>query len=309
MGGRSHIGTDSEHRWGVGGERAIGRIAARQHGVISRAQLLQAGLGRDAIDSRLRSGRVRRVRRGIYLLGPIVSPLAREMAAVLACGDGALLSHRSAASLHRLSPDRAGRAAAQVTVIDRDPGLKPGIEIHRTRRLAPDERGSRHGIAVTTPARTILDLAPQLSNRELEQLVAEAHRRGLAAPAALTRLLARYPRRPGTRALRELLAGTPAFTRSRAERRLLSLIRKAELPQPDVNVPVAGFEVDFHWEPQRLVVEVDGYPFHSSRLDRRRDQARDRELSARGYTVLRFDSDEIRARPEATIAALARATR
>ncbi len=267
------------------------------------------GIPPRTIDRRAQARRLTPLHRGIYLVGPIVPPFAPFMAAVLAGGDDAILSHGSAAVVHHLIPYPARVAMVDVTLIGRHVRRRPGVLIHRVQSMPSDERTTRHGIPLTTAARTILDLAAQLTTAELEQTVAQAHRRRLSTPKALEALLVRYRGRPGTPALRRILDGTPAFTRSKAERRLLELIRKADLPRPQVNARILGFEVDLLWPHHRLVVEVDGYPFHSSRPDRRRDQARDRELATHGYTVIRFDPDEVAARPEATIAALARATR
>jgi len=175
-------------------------------------------------------------------------------------------------------------------------------------RVRPDERTTRHGIPLTTVARTIIDLATTLSPHALEQVVAEAHRRNLAKRAELQALLDRYPKRAGTAALRRLLNGDrpPAFLRSEAERRLLALIRRARLPAPETNATLGDFEIDFLWREERLVVEVDGGAFHSALPDRRRDQRKDAALVAAGYTVVRIGWHQITEEPEATVALIAR---
>ena len=211
-----------------------------------------------AIERRIAARRLTRVRRGIYRLGPIAQPFEREMAAVLAVGPRAVLSHRSAAVLHQLLPYPARDAFVHVTVTGSDRGRKPGIRIHRTRHLPEDEVTRRHNIPLATPARTILDLAPALRPAELEQLVAEAHRKRLATHKTLHLLIARYPRRPGVPALRNLLAGRPQFTRSRAERRLLEALRRAGF-EPKANARLDGYEVDLLLPEQRVVIEVDGH--------------------------------------------------
>ena len=209
-----------------------------------------------------------------------------------------------------MRPHPGANMDIHVTVARADPGRKPGIVIHRTSSLPADERARRERIPVTSAARTVLDLAPALSPQALEQMVAEAHRNNLAGEADLRALLARYPRRPGTRALRALLdrPARPKFTRSGPERRLLALIRKAGLPEPETNAQVAGYEVDFLWEDLGLIIEVDSQPFHAALPDRRRDHRRDAHLDRLGYTVLRIDGAEIDERPEAAIAFVARAT-
>jgi len=197
----------------------------------------------------------------------------------------------------------------EVTVAGRDPGSKPGLRLHRVIALDVREIRRRHGIPVTAPARTLLDLAGEASMRELERAVAEAQARHLAQPRDLLALLARYPGRRGTAALRELAESDGAFaiTRSEGEERLLALIRRSQLPPPEVNVRLCGFEVDFLWRDQRLVVEVDGFAFHSSRAAFEKDRLRDAELQARGFRVLRVTWRQIVDRKEATLARIAQA--
>lgn len=248
-----------------------------------------------------------RMHRGVYLLGPIAPPLAREMAAVLACGEGAVLSHRSAAYLHGLLAHPAEIGLVDVTVVGRNPGQHPGIRVHRVAALPPDEITVREWFRVTTAARTALDLACELPTGDLEQLIAEAHRRRLASAPALELLTERHRGRAGSRALRTLLrAGDPAFTRSPPERLLLTLLRRAKLPPPQVNAPLGRFEVDLLWPDLCFAVEVDSYAFHSARPDRERDHARDAELARRGYRLLRVGRTQVINEPEATIALIAR---
>jgi very-short-patch-repair endonuclease len=288
-------------------EQAIPELAAKQRGVITRAQLLELGLTRTTIDNWVKHSRLHALYRGVFLLGhprPIAG--ARELAAVLACGRGAVLSHLSAAGLWRLLPGREGDV--DVTVPGRNPGRKPGIRVHRVRHLDRRDIRKLGGIPITSPARTILDIASLVSPRDLEQALAEAYARRLARRSELVSLLARRPSLPGTRALRALLEdGTPALTRSQAEDRLLGLIRAAELPSPETNIRVGRHEVDFVWRDQRLIVEVDGFRFHSSRSAFERDRRRDAELSSQGFRVIRITLRQIVDRPEALIARLAKA--
>jgi very-short-patch-repair endonuclease len=291
-------------------ERAVAALAARQRGVVTRAQLLRVGWTGNAIDYRLRSGRLHALRRGIYLVGHAVAPRgARELAAVLACGPGAVLSHRTAARLWRLLPGTEHEL--DVTVAGRDPGLKPGIRIHCVAALAHRELRKLGGIPITAPARTLLDLAAVVSARELERALAEAHSRRLARRNELVALLARYPRRPGVAALRALLDsdGSPSLTRSEAEERLLALVRAADLPAPETNVRLGAHEVDFLWREQGLIVEVDGFAFHSSRPAFERDRLRDAQLGAQGFRVIRITWRQLVDRPEAVIARIASALR
>jgi len=259
------------------------------------------------VDRLVEGGRLRRLHRGVYVLGPTIPPRARELAAVLACGPGAVLSHRSAAQLWELLPYPAA-AALEVTVPARDPGLKPGIALHRVKDLGQGERTRHRGIPITTPGRTLLDLAAcPVSDRELEQAIAEAFTRNLTNRSRLVSLLSRHPRRRGVKRLRSQLEADrkPTRTRSRAEARLLALIRKAKLPHPEVNVRLGRWEVDFLWRDRALAVETDGYAAHSSPSAFRRDRAKDRELGDCGYRLIRIPWQDLRDEPEAVLARLA----
>jgi very-short-patch-repair endonuclease len=260
----------------------------------------------DVMDRRVKSQRLKRMHTGVYLVGAVVPPLAREMAAVLACGEGTVLSHQSAAALWKLLPYPAD-PTIEVTTPRRDRGRsRPGIRVHRM-ALGRDETTRCERIPVTTPARTILDLASAMSGRELEQAVALAQRSHQASRTSLLALLARYAGRAGSAALRVLLERSqrPALTRSIAEERLLDLIRRADLPIPEVNVELDGYEVDFLWREQGLIVEVDGFEFHSSRPDFERDHRRDSALLARGLRIQRLSAMQIVDEPEATVARIA----
>jgi very-short-patch-repair endonuclease len=303
---KSSTGSAAEREWGVGNVGSIANLARRQHGLVTRTQLLARGMDAAAVKRRLRAGRLRAIYRGVYLVGPIVPPHARELAAVLACGEGAVLSHRSAAALWQLLPYPATSAPIDVTVIAVD-RRRPGIRVHRVISLEPDEVTTHKGIPVTTPARTMLDLAADEAERDLEQALAAVERSHKTSRAKLLSLLTRYPGRRGAPTLRALLDADsrPALTRSEAEERFLALVTKAKLPPPEVNVRLADFEVDFLWREQRLVVEVDGYAHHADRASFEADRARDAVLAARGFRVVRVTWRQIVAQPEAVIARLA----
>jgi very-short-patch-repair endonuclease len=292
-------------------ERAAAELASRQHGVVTRQQLLLLGLTRDQIDNRLKSARIRALYRGVYLLGAVAPTHAREMAAVLACGVGAVLSHRSAAVLWRLLTPGAAEVTPNVIVPGRNPHNRDGIRVHRVKRLDPRDVRRYAGIPVTTPARTLLDLAAEEPDAVVEKAFAEAQVRRIVTPSKLSSLLDRHPGRSGVPALSRLLDRRPALTRSEAERRFLALVRQARLPQPDTNVRLGGIEVDFLWRQSQLVVEVDGYAFHSSRGAFERDRRRDAELQSAGFRVIRVTWRQIVEEPEAMLvriaAALARA--
>ena len=223
---------------------------------------------------------------------------------MLACGDSAVLSHRSAAVAWALLAGLDGDV--DVIVPERGRQRRPGIRVHRS-RLQPVEVTRRHGMPVTTPLRTILDLAAVARPAELELAVAEAERRRLATTPNVRKAIEESPRRAGMAQLRSFLdrVGGPALTRSAAERELLRLVRAAGLPAPEHNVAAGGHVVDLMWREQRLVAEVDGYAYHSGRAAFERDRSRDAELLAAGYRVLRVTWRQLVERPEAVVARLA----
>jgi very-short-patch-repair endonuclease len=283
----------------------IARLAARQHGVVTRQQLLAIGLGRGAIETRQRTGRLHVVHLGVYLVGhPSELPHAREMAAVLACGEGTAISHRSAAGMRSLAHGFT-HEGVEVTIQGRSGVRRPGIRVHRTRAWATDDIDWVEGIPVTSTARTILDIARFLTMYRLEHVVADAERRGLVLRTQLNRELARHRGRRGAAALRAVLDAEPAFTRSAAERRLLALLRDASLPSPITNARVGSHEVDFLWPRERLIVEVDGFQWHSDRTAFERDRVRDAELQALGYRVIRVTWRMLQHEPRAVVARIA----
>lgn len=285
----------------------MARLAAAQHGVVTGLQLIACGVTRHAIDTGVRNGRLHRVHQGVYVVGHLaLAPFAREQAALLAVGDGAVLSHASAAYLWNLQPRPT--ADVDVSVALRRPRQRAGIRLHRlTRGLDPRDVRLRHGLPVTSPARTVLDLASVLAPDRLEDALAEARVHGLLSEGQLEQAAHRLPTRTGARALRELLGreGQTGLTRSRAERRLLALIGAARLPMPVTNVTVAGYEVDALWADQRLIVEFDGFAAHGHRRAFERDRARDAGLVAAGYRVIRLTWRQLTEQPLLVIANLA----
>ena len=207
---------------------------------------------------------------------------------MLAVGQDAAISHRSAAALWEILPP--AHDAIHVTVTRGHPRSRPGIWVHRTRDL---QSSLNAGVRVTTPLRTIQDLTSTVGSRDLERAIEEAQVRRLLTQQELEHL--------------HTGRNEPSLTRSEAERRLLALIRAARLPPPRTNTSVGRYEVDFVWADQRVVVEVDGFAFHSSRAAFERDRARDRDLQLSGYTVLRFTWRQLVDEPEAVVAAIAAA--
>lgn len=293
----------------VDADAVIMELAARQHGIVGRGQLLRAGVPSHAIDHRVGKGRLELVHRGVYRIGPLRSRYEREMAAVIACGETAVLSYRSAAGLWKLLPYRVGEDRVEVSVLRGHRVLGHGVRVHRISKLPRDERTSLRSMPVTVPMRTILDLAGSVGARELEQALAQAERRGLSDGDQLTLLLARHRRRSGTSMLRALLShdADPAFTRSEAETQFLALTRKARLGTPDVNTRVRGIEVDFVWRAARLVVEVDGFEYHASSTAFEGDRRRDAVLAAAGFRVVRVTWRQLTREPEVVLVLLAEA--
>jgi very-short-patch-repair endonuclease len=286
-------------------DRTIATLASRQHGVVARRQLLDAGLTGRQVKLRLRSGRLHEVHRGVYLVGHTVSTAhGRDMAALLACGEGAVLSHRSAAAIWDLLPYPAS-APAWVTVPPERSAARPGIRIHRAAVPRADLR-RRERIPLTSPPRTILDLAAQLGLEDLERLVAEAEYRRLASVGELLDQLERNPSKRGSAGLRLVLGlpGGPSRTRSPAERRMLRLLRKAGLTGYELNRRIHGFEVDVLWPELNFAVEIDGYQAHSGRLAFERDRLKVATLKAHGLDVMPVTPRQLREDPGGVVARL-----
>jgi very-short-patch-repair endonuclease len=269
----------------------IAALAGRQHGVVARRQIAALGAGPGAIDRRLELGRLHLLHRGVYAVGHrVVSREGRWMAAVLAMGPEAVVSHRSAAALWGIRPTSRGRI--EVTV----PGPRRSrttVEVHHA-RLAGDEVTTERGIPVTTPPRTLLDLAAVLDARQVERAIDEAEFLRVTDPTSLDALLKLHARRRGARALRQILAGKTigaTITRSELERRFLQFLDEAVLPRPRVNVRLhlatGWIEADFVWTEQHLIAELDGHASHATTAGFERDRARDRALQAAGWRVIR----------------------
>ena len=287
--------------------RRVLAVAARQHGAVSLAQLVEAGLGRHRVAHLVRSGWLRRRHYGVYLAGPLDTPFTHAMAAVLAYAPRGLLSHHSAGVLWRIC--RPPFCRIHVTVAG-DSGVhsRNGVHAHRCRDLDPADSTRHECIPVTSPARTLLDLAAHLPEKELARATEEAQVHHLVTDDSLNEQFQRHPHHRGTAALRKAIRRDPALTRSEAERRFLELIRSARIPEPRTNVRVGRYEVDFYWPAHDLIVEVDGYAFHSPRSAFERDRRRDVELGAQGHRVMRVTWRLLVDERDALVASLALAT-
>ena len=274
-------------------DQRIAELARRQHGVVRRAQLKALELGDDAIDWRVRKRRLHRVHRGVYVVG--YRHLTRNgafMAGVLACGEGAALSHFSAAVLWAMLNDGGG--AIHVTADARR--RRPGLVLHEA-ALGGEDISKRAGIPVTSPARTLIDLADVARRRTLERAIDEAEYLRLDCAG----LAPRHGRR-GSGVLSSVLAvHLPDSTRTRSvlEELLIAACDKHGLPRPEVNVYVEGYECDFVWREQRLSVETDGAAAHGTPRARQRDPTRDAALMAAGWRVWRLTYELLFTNPEA----------
>jgi hypothetical protein len=278
----------------------LARLAGTQHGIVGRRQLQRIGLGIAAIDHRVRAGRLHIVHRGVYAVGHrVLTREGRWMAAVMAV-DSAVLSHSTAALAWELRPVAAG--AIHVTVATGSGRRRrAGIRVHRSTTLGPRDTTSHRGIPITTPVRTIVDLATSLAGRPLEQALDLADHRRLVDFAELRA-------RPLPRSLQAVLSryAARAPTRSELEDRFLGLCDRHQLPRPTSNTLIEGEEVDFVWRRERLIVEVDGYRYHRSPAAFEEDRERDVMLTLAGWTVLRFTWAQVTERPAWVAAALSK---
>jgi very-short-patch-repair endonuclease len=263
----------------------VAELARQQHGVIRRSQLVALGLGDRAIENRLRAGQLHRIYQGVYAVGHTnLTTEGHYLGAVLACGNHAVLSHRSAAVLWRICPKRGPRV--DVTVPSGGTRARRGAVIVHRSPLPPDDTTLQHRIPVTTPVRTIVDLADCSDRRELQRAIDEA----LYLRLDLTSLQP-LPGRRGAGVLAAVLAdhvGGTTRTRSDFEELLLALCESHGLPRPLVNQVVCGYEVDFVWPDARLVVETDGWSAHGRRSAFERDRVRDAALQVAGWRVIRI---------------------
>lgn len=290
----------------LGVDWAIAAISAGQHGLITRRQLLDAGLTHDAIKHRVAMGRLHRIYRGAYAVGhPSLTPLGDLRAATLAYGERALITHRAATVLWEFTEQREGDDI-DVTVVGVQRRERQGTKLHYVGSLAKADTLRRHGIPVTGPARTLVDFAEQATTAQLERALNEARVRQRVSDRSLEGAIERAGWHRGASRLARLLEQErgPGITRKEMERRFLQLIRRARLPLPETNANVLGKERDFFWPEHNLVVETDGWETHSTRAAFESDRHRDAELTANGYRVLRFTWRQITKEPEATLVVL-----
>jgi very-short-patch-repair endonuclease len=288
------------------GDGGIAALAGRQHGVVARRQLRALGLSEQAIERRLRAGRLHLLHRGVYAVGHrVLSRRGLWMAAVLACGPDAVLSHAAAAALWDVRA--SGGVRIDVTVLGAGGRSRAPLRIHRRPTLRPEETSVHDGIPVTTPARTLLDLAATLTPRQLERALDQTEVLRLFDLASFDALLAAHAGERGVGRLRDVLrshtAGT-TLTRSKLEELLLALCRRRGLPPALVNEHVAGEQRDFVFPRHRLVVETDSWEFHRTRAAFENDRRRDAELARAGWRTLRFTHRQLTNAPNDVAQAL-----
>lgn len=273
-------------------------LVRRQHGVISRQQLLKLGFGPRGIEHRVAKGRLHPVMRGVYAAGrPQLTREGRWMAALLSCGPDAVLSHLSAA-VHYGMLRRQG-PKIEVSIPASTDRRRPGVTVHRRTQLAAGQVTKRKGIPVTTPALTLIDLATRLSRDRLEAAINEADVLGLIDPERLRKAAGEHKGTPGAAVLRNLLdRRTFRLTRSKLERLFLPIAAAAGLPVPLTRQIVNGYEVDFYWPELRLVVETDGLRYHRTPSQQTRDHERGQAHFRADFIAVRFTHDQIAHDPE-----------
>jgi very-short-patch-repair endonuclease len=273
-------------------DAAVAAVAKRQYGLVTRAQLRRVGVGETGIRERLRTGRLHRVHRGVYAVGHSVLPArAHYMAAVLACGRGAALSHVAAAAHLGL---RASAAAVVDVTVPRRSGRRPqrGIRLHRSGRLTDADVTVHERIPTTTVARTLLDLADVLSDQALRRAINEAEYLRLLDTTALIAAVEGNPGRRGARVVRAMMAPLE-LTESALEDRFLALVERHGLPRPRVGARIGGYRADFYWPEAGLVVELDGFAAHGTRARFESDRRRDRVLARAGKRTIRLTANAL----------------
>jgi hypothetical protein len=288
-------------------------LVTAQHGVVEYQQLRALDIPRHTIARWLRQGHLRQIHRGVYIVGHgALTMRGWWMAGVLACGEGAALSHRCGTRLHDLIAWHPGRPSVSVSAARRP--VREGVAVHRIQIIKPV---IVDGIPVTPVARAIVDMAGISRRRTLEKVVEEAVVLGVFDLEAIHAVLDEVARPRGVRLLRSVLDGLrpgKTLTKSELEEAMLALCRHAGLPEPVVNGHVALLDgtlvqVDFHWPGTRVIVETDSNRYHATHPKRRRDRAKDRALQLAGWIVLRIPEEELAERPASVIAELATALR
>jgi very-short-patch-repair endonuclease len=282
-------------------DHAVGRLATAQLGYVTHGQLIALGLDKPAIARRVKRGYFFRVHYGVYAVGHEPRDLrSQAMAAVLACGADAVLSHGSALCLWELW--RVWESPFHVTAPVKH--RRPRILTHRCAGLAEADRRHRFGIPVTSVARTLLDAAPRVHPRKLRRLFAQAQRRGLLDPREAFEVTERFSGHRGARRLRLLVIQAPGPTASELEAAFVDFVRRYDLPEPEVNRRHSGREVDARFPAERLIVELDGWEYHRDRQTFEDDRERDAQSLQQGEATLRLTWERLHHQPDREAARL-----
>jgi very-short-patch-repair endonuclease len=282
-------------------EEILARLASRSHGVVSRREILQAGVTKAELLHRVKSGALIPIHRGVFRVGHQAPSLeSRYTAAVKACGDGSLLFRRAAAHLQALLKDPPSLPEVLCLTERR----VRGVRTQRVRRTELIDRTNWRGIPVTTVQRTLVDLAALLDEKELARAVHEAGIRHHTSPHQVEDVLARRHNWPGARKLRRVIWGEVPVTLSKLESRFLQRLREGGLPVPETNRTVGGYRVDCRWPMHQVTVELDSYRYHDSRHAWEHDREREREARARGDEFRRYTWRDVAEAPEPMLADL-----
>jgi len=269
-------------------DQAVTRIASTQRNLIRTVQLWECGLGKDAVARRVRAGWLRLRFQGVYSVGSgELPPLALEFGALMSCGAGTLVSHRSAAFVWGMRDDPPPKV--EVSVVGPGCRSRKGMRVHRINAIDKRELRRHEGLWVSSSARTVLEVAAVGSRDELIDVIDAGLALRRFTPRDLESVLERHRGRRGAGRLAEVLGDETAMaiSRSRAEKALLRLIRDARLPLPETNVKFGRFEADFVWRRERVIVELDGATYHSGPGVFQRDRDKDLVFRGAGFDVLR----------------------
>ena len=292
--------------WSVEGvEGRVAALATAQGGVVGRRQVFLVGATHDWIAVRLRGRRWHPLHRGVYAVGhEALTVRGRAIGALLAAPPGALLADRTAAAIWEIGQDDLSLPHLLLPAATK---VRPATLVaHRSRHIPRTDRRTRHGLPLTSPERTLLDMAETSAPAETARALREARVSGLVTPAGIERRLGAATGRRGVPILRSLLQSSSTEpTRSQTERRFRELVRGAGLTGPLVNHPVNGYLCDFVWPGRRLIVETDDFNTHGDPRTFASDRARDADLQRAGYRVLRFTRDQILHEPLRVLAAVA----
>lgn len=290
-------------------DRRIALLAERQHGMVGRKQLLALGMGRRAIGGRVERGTLHEVQRGVYAVGHrVLTPNSRLSSALIAAGSGAVLSHRTAGRLWGLT---AGSGAIELTCPTWHRTRRAGVLAHES-SLAADEVDEVDGFPVTSPFRTVIDLASVPGPRQLERVLNEVEVLGLTDSVPMGVMVERHRGRRGIGKLRRLLAAhrPEGVTRNEFEERFVALLDRHDLPRGRINADLCVrdrfYEIDCLWERERLALELDGRAVHGTRAAFESDRERDRILVTEGWRVARVTWRQLRDAPEVVAADLRR---